>query len=269
MLLVVTAGEQKHQKPTPSSLVRQHPEFVGTCLSISLIEAIHYKCQLLFSSVRKSDNEGPSFFILVSLPYSSSCVPDQHPQPFWHKGSILWKIIFLQTKDGRGMVSGWSGTLLLLHILFLLRQPHLRLSGIWFQRLGSPVLDWHWLQRANTWGLTWHILALAAALRTPFGPHAMPLSSCQLNRHFPYSHSSPLPSKCACKPHSSSFCRNLPPLYHPVFSPIPVILLCPPGLLFHGSPLSTSHLVLSSLPLLGLWWPPCLQLHCCDATSGL
>lgn len=134
---------------------------------------------------------------------------------------------------------------------------------------GEPVLDWHWLQRANTRGLTWRILALAAALRTPFGPHAMPLSSCQLNRHFLYSHSSPLPSKCGCKPHSSSFCRNLPPLYHPVFSPIPVILLCPPGLLSHGSPLSTSHLVLSSLPLLDLWWPPYLQLHCCDATSGL
>ena len=223
MLLLVTAGEQKHQNPTPSSLVRQHLEFVGTRLSTSLIEAIHYKCQLLFLSVWKSDNKGPSFFILESLPYSSSCVPDQHPQPVWHKGSILWKTFLSQTEGGRGMVSGWSGTLLLLHILFLLllRQPHLRLSGIWFRRLGSPVLDWHWLQRANMWGLTWHILALAAALTTPFGPHAMALSSCQLNRHFLYSQPPPLPSKCACKPHSSSFSQNLPPILSSCFQPHP------------------------------------------------
>ena len=116
LLLLVTAeaGEQKHQKPTPSSLVRQHPEFVGTCLSISLTEAIHYKCQLLCLSVWKSDNKGSSFFILVTLPYSSSYVPDQHPQPFWHKGSILWKTIFSQTEGGRGMVSGWCR-----HITFI------------------------------------------------------------------------------------------------------------------------------------------------------
>ena len=258
----------KNQPLHPSS---DSTDFVGTRLSTSLIEAIHYKCQLLFLSVWKSDNKGPSFFILESLPYSSSCVPDQHPQPFWHKGSILWKTFLSQAEGGRGMVSGWSGTLLLLHILFLLLcQPHLRLSGIWFWRLGSPVLDWHWLQRDNTWGPTWHILALAAALRTPFGPHAMPLSSCQLNRHFLYSHPPPLPSKCACKPCSSSFCQNLLPFYHPVFSPTPVIILCPPGLLFHGSPLPIGQLVLLIFPIqLDLWWPPCLHLHRCHATSGL
>lgn len=60
------------------------------------------------------DNKGSSFFILVTLPDSSSYVPDQHPQPFWHKGSILWKTIFSQTKGGRGMVSGWCR-----HITFI------------------------------------------------------------------------------------------------------------------------------------------------------
>ena len=105
-----------------------------------------------------------------------------------------------------------------MHILsLLLHQSHLRLSGIRFRRPGSPVL----LRRANTWGLTRHILALAAALRTPFGPHAMPPSSCHLNRHALYSHPPPLSRKCACNPHSSSFCQNSLPILSSCFQPHP------------------------------------------------
>lgn len=144
------------------------------------------------------------------------------PNNFGTRAQLYGRQFFHRLRVGEGWFQDGAGTLLLLHILsLLLHQSHLRLSGIWFRRPGSPVLDWRWLWRANTWGLTRHILALAAALRTPFGPHAMPLSSCHLNRHVLYSHPPPLPSKCACKPHSSSFCQNLLPILSSCFQPHP------------------------------------------------
>ena len=67
------------------------------------------------------------------------------PQPFWFKGSVLWKTIFPWTREGVG--GGWfqddSGALHLSCILclLLLHQLHLRSAGIKSQRLGIPTLE--------------------------------------------------------------------------------------------------------------------------------
>ena len=59
------------------------------------------------------------------------------PQPFWHQGAILWKMIFPR-------IGLWddSNPLHLLGTLFLLllHQLHFRSTGIRSQSLGTPTL---------------------------------------------------------------------------------------------------------------------------------
>ena len=63
------------------------------------------------------------------------------PWLFWHQGPVSWKTIFPQTRGG-GWFQDDLSSLHLLRTLFLLllHQLHLRSSGIWSYRLGSPGL---------------------------------------------------------------------------------------------------------------------------------
>ena len=69
-------------------------------------------------------------------------------QPFWHQGAVLWKTVFPQTDWGEG---GWfqddSSAFHLLCTLFilLLHQLQLRSSGIRYQGLGTPVIQYIFL----------------------------------------------------------------------------------------------------------------------------
>ena len=88
-------------------------------------------------STRKSGKqEGTDKALHIKVPKGSG------PQPFWHQGPVLWKTIFPWMGAGEIKFPDDSSTLHLSCTLFLLllRQCHLRSSGIRSGRLRAPAI---------------------------------------------------------------------------------------------------------------------------------